>query len=245
MEGILVRGRPSGDWTSRQYRWHLRSRWFAGEDPGWEPVGEDVSGQALEVREEARLARQRALVTSQWAPLTAKEASVELVRQWLGRFGPATFKDLKWWTGWRTPQLRAALAGLDVAVVDLGGKPGLVLADDLDPVPPPEPWAALLPSLDPTPMGWKEREWFVGPHQLMLFDRNGNIGPTVWVDGRIVGGWAQRSDGTVVAQLLEDIGSDRVALVEAEVERLQKLMGDIVVKPSFSTPLQRTLANSE
>ena len=34
-----------------------------------------------------------------------------------------------------------------------------------------------------------------GPHATDLFDRNGNAGPTIWVDGRIVGGWAQAGDG--------------------------------------------------
>ena len=36
---------------------------------------------------------------------------------------------------------------------------------------------ALLPALDPTPMGYVERDWFLGPHAPALFDRSGNIGP--------------------------------------------------------------------
>ena len=36
-------------------------------------------------------------------------------------------------------------------------------------------------------MGWKERDWFLGEHAEPLFDRNGNAGPTVWRDGRVVG----------------------------------------------------------
>ena len=54
------------------------------------------------------------------------------------------------------------------------------------------PWVALLPGLDSTVMGWKERAWFLGGHQHALFDVNGNAGPTVWCNGRIVGGWAHR-----------------------------------------------------
>ena len=34
----------------------------------------------------------------------------------------------------------------------------LVHPDDTDPVDVPEPTAALLPALDPTPMGWKQRD---------------------------------------------------------------------------------------
>ena len=67
------------------------------------------------------------------------------------------------------------------------------------------------PSLDPTVMGWKEREWYLGDHAPALFDRAGNAGPTVWWDGRIVGGWVQRRDGEVVYRLLEDVGGDALA----------------------------------
>ena len=82
-----------------------------------------------------------------------------------------------------------------------------MLADDLEPEPAPEPWVALLPALDPTAMGWKERDWYLGEHAALLFDSNGNVGPTVWSDGRIVGGWGSGEDGEVVYRLLEDIGA--------------------------------------
>ncbi len=57
----------------------------------------------------------------------------------------------------------------------------------------------------------------------MLFDVNGNAGPTVWWDGRVVGGWSQRRDGEIVYRLLEDVGADAVAAVEAEVARIDGL----------------------
>ncbi len=108
------------------------------------------------------------------------------------RVRPRPVTDLKWWTGWNAGDVKKALALLDVTEVDLGGNTGIVLSDDLEPAPEPEPWAALLPALDATPMGWQERGWFLGGHGLTLFDRNGNIGPSIWWDGRVVGGWAQR-----------------------------------------------------
>ena len=100
--------------------------------------------------------------------------------------------DLKWWTGWTLTQTRAALGAIEAVEVDLDGMPGFVLPGDLEPEPEPEPWAAFLPSLDPTVMGWKERDWYLGEHAATLFDRNGNAGPTVWWNGRVVGGWAGR-----------------------------------------------------
>jgi hypothetical protein len=91
-------------------------------------------------------------------------------------------------------------------------------------------------------MGWKEREWYLGPHAGLLFDRSGNAGPTVWRDGRVVGGWAQRRDGEVAVRLLEDVGADARAAVEAEAERLAAWLGDARVTPRFRTPLERELS---
>jgi hypothetical protein len=117
-----------------------------------------------------------------------------------------------------------------------------MLADDVEPVERPSPSAALLPTLDPTTMGWKERGWYLGPHERALFDANGNAGPTVWWDGRIVGGWSQRCDGEIIFRLLEDVGADGVAAVEAEAERLAAWVGDARFTPGFLPPFQRALA---
>ncbi|HEU5108935.1 MAG TPA: winged helix DNA-binding domain-containing protein [Micromonosporaceae bacterium] len=171
------------------------------------------------------------------------EARVELVRRWLASFGPGTLTDLRWWTGWTAGETRKALARLDPVEVDLeGGGTGLVLPGDTEDPGPAEPWAALLPALDPTAMGWAERAWYLGSHQGALFDRSGNIGPTIWCDGRIVGGWGQRRDGSIAYRLLEEVGAERTALVAAEVERAAAWFGGVVTTPRFRTPLERELS---
>jgi hypothetical protein len=180
------------------------------------------------------------------AELPVEAARVELVRRWLRAFGPGTIADLRWWTGWTAGHVKQALNTIGPVEVDLdgstgGGSTGLVLPDDLEPTPAPEPWVALLPALDPTAMGWSERSWYLGAHAPALFDRSGNVGPTVWSDGRIIGGWAQRADGEVVYRLLEDVGSDTVAAVEAAAARLAKWIGPVRVVPRFRTPLEREL----
>jgi hypothetical protein len=159
------------------------------------------------------------------------EARAELIRRWLAAYGPGTAADLKWWTGLTLTQIRKALAETDVERVELDGEDGYVLADDVDPVPEPAPWVALLPALDPTVMGWTGRTWYLGEHGPLLFDRNGNAGPTVWCDGRVVGGWAQRADGEVVYRLLEDIGSEAASEVEAEAARLTSWLGPVRLGP--------------
>src|SRR5207244_6902270 len=204
---------------------------------------------------EGRIVRARprgAWTSSQWrwvpaaswlpAPLPLLEpeaACAELARRWLRAYGPARVADLKWWSAWTLAQTRAALAAIGAVEVDLDGTPGVVLPDDVEREPQPEPWAALLPALDPTVMGWKERSWYLGEHGPALFDRSGNAGPTVWWNGRIVGGWAALRDGRVAFRLLEDVGADALAAVEAEAARLGAWLGETNLTPRFGTPLER------
>jgi hypothetical protein len=111
-------------------------------------------------------------------------------------------------------------AAIAAVAVDLDGVEGWLLAGDLDPTPESGHWVALLPALDPTTMGWKERDWYLGEHRPVLFDSNGNAGPTIWVDGRIVGGWAVRPAGEVVTRLLRDVGRETERTVDAEAAAL-------------------------
>ncbi|MFF8292627.1 winged helix DNA-binding domain-containing protein [Streptomyces sp. NPDC016309] len=173
------------------------------------------------------------------------EARATLTRAWLASHGPATEEDLKWWTGWKVTDVRRALAAVGAVPVDLDhGATGHVLPDDTAPTAPPAPWAAFLPALDPTPMGWQHRDWYLPPaHRAALFDRSGNIGPTVWWNGRVVGGWSQRPDGEPVWRLLDpDPGRDALTAIAAEAARLHAWLGTTRVTPRFRTPLERELS---
>lgn len=174
--------------------------------------------------------------------LPVEESRAELVRHWLASFGPGTAADLKWWTGWTAGQVKQALAIIEPIEVDLDGQTGLMLADDADTEDAPEHWVALLPALDATAMGWSERSWYLGKQaETALFDRSGNIGPTIWSDGWIVGGWAQRPTGEIVYRLFQDAGRDVVAEVENRAARLADWIGAVRVTPRFRTPLEREL----
>ncbi|MEU3844218.1 winged helix DNA-binding domain-containing protein [Streptomyces sp. NPDC028635] len=223
VEGKVVRGRPLGSWTSSQFRWAP-----APAHPELDAAG----------------------------------AQAELLRRWLAVCGPATEADLKWWTGWRVTEVRRALTAIGAREVALDEGTGYVLAGDEEPggqkpggqkpgggkpagEGTAEPWAALLPGLDPTAMGWQQRDWFLAPGlRPALFDRSGNVGPTVWWDGRVVGGWAQRPDGEIVWRLLEKdgVGREAEAAIAAEAERLRGWVGTTRVTPRFRTPLERELA---
>jgi Winged helix DNA-binding domain len=207
-EGLIVRTRPLGTWTSGQYRWATVEHWL---------------GAPLAEIDHAR-------------------ACSELLRRWLRSFGPATMTDIRWWTGWTAAQAKATLAALEAATVRMGDDAGYVLPDDLEPVGDVDPWVALLPGLDPTTMGWKDRGWYLGDHAAELFDRNGNAGPTVWANGRAVGAWGQTERGDVVVELFARLDAASRRRLDAERARLAAWLGDVRIRPRFATPLGKELA---
>ena len=172
------------------------------------------------------------------------EAAARLARLWLHAYGPARLDDLRWWTGWTVRRTRDALAALDtVDVVLEDGSPGVRLAADDDPPGPTEPWVALLPAFDPAAMAWSHRDHVLGEHRAQVHDRNGNAGPTIWADGRVVGGWAQRADGEVVTELFEDVGGEAATAVEERAAALTALLGDVrlTVRARGWTPVEQRL----
>ncbi len=130
-EGSVLRGRPLGSWIGSQYRWSAVSRSLPG--------GLDT--------------------------MTTRAGAAELLQHWLERFGPGTEADIRWWTGWTAGQTRRALADVGAEQINLeDGSAGWVAAGDGQPMAEteaPEPWVALLPGLDPSAMGWKQRHWYL------------------------------------------------------------------------------------
>ncbi|HKY16433.1 MAG TPA: winged helix DNA-binding domain-containing protein [Microthrixaceae bacterium] len=256
LDGIARLGSPTGSQLTRAVP-ELQAKLTVGEGKKWGgTVG--VTTRVLTILSaEGRIRRGRpASWTSsrhRWEPARplsdlpdAATATTGLVRRWLAAFGPGTETDLAWWTGLGLLKVRAALAALGVVEVDveLGDgtvSTGYLLSDDLDRVTSPGPWAAFLPWLDPATMGWKQRDWYVGPHADAVFDTAGNGGPTVWWNGRIVGGWAQLPDGAVVHRLLEDVGSDAGRAIERRGAQLQAWLDGTVVVPRFPAPLEKAL----
>ena len=199
------------------------------------PLGSWISGQYRWARTETWLGQ----------PLPAidhAEACAELLRRWLRAFGPGTITDIRWWTGWTARLATTTLRDVGAVEVKLDGGTGYVLSDDLEPPARSKAWVALLPSLDPTVMGWKERAWYLGERGGELFDRNGNAGPTVWADGWVVGGWGQAEDGEIRIELLERVDARTRKRIDAERERLRTWLGEVRIKTRFPTPVERRLA---
>jgi hypothetical protein len=190
-----------------------------------------------------RWASMRSWLGEEISPPAEAEGVARLVEEWLRAFGPGTEADIKWWLGSTVSAVRRALAALGAVEVDLDGRTGYLLSDDLEASEPVEPWTALLPPLDPTTMGWYERDWYLAPHRAQLFDTSGNAGPTAWWDGRIVGGWRQGDGGEVELQLLEGIGAEGLRALTREAERLTEWFGGTRVLPRFPSPLSKQRAS--
>jgi hypothetical protein len=192
-----------------------------------------------------KLSRPRWTTTADWLgehpePLHEAEGYAALVAAWLRAFGPGTEADLVWWLGATKAAVRRALA--DVAAVEVsldGGGTGWLLPDDVDRVPAPGPWAALLPALDPSTMGWKERRFHLGPHTEHVFDRNGNGGPTAWWDGRVVGVWCQDDDGRVEVVPLTPLPAAARRGLEEKAEELTAWLDGDVVRSLYLSPRAR------
>ena len=208
-EGRIVRGIPTGPWTSRHHRWEPVDRWWPDGLP----------------------------------ELKAEESQRELAGRWLARFGPATAEDLRWWTGWNKTTVRLALSGLPAEEVDLHGETGIALADDHDhgDRATDSPVATLLPALDPTPMGWKQRDWLFGIPQHLLFDSRGNIGPSLWWDGEIIGSWTVTPAGEIRTAVVADRGAAARAAILDAAARLDTRLHGAVITPAIRTPLERSL----
>lgn len=193
------------------------------------------------------VSRNRWALTEDWlgAPIrdmTAAEGTAALTREWLRCFGPGTIDDIKWWMKSTVAAVKQALTDLEAVAVEIDGRSGWVLPDDVDDTPDTGDWVALLPPLDSTTMAWTHRDWYLGDHKSQIFDSVGNAGPTVWHNGHIVGGWAQRANGEVVTKLLEDIGGEARGAVDAKAAALTEWFDGKRVLIRFPSPLSKSLA---
>jgi len=213
-EGEIVRTRPTGTWVNGAYTYAPAASWVEGGLHGW----------------------------------SERDAARELALRWLRRFGPGTAADLQWWTGWTVATTRTALADCGAVEVRLAGAGaddlGYVVPGDEEPVPPVEPWVALLPALDPTTMGWKQRAWYLPAECAETFDRMGNAGPTVWVDGRVVGAWVQAPDGEIRTRLCADVAADRQREVVRRAEELSEMIGSTRFTVRFPSILSAMLLST-
>jgi len=123
---------------------------------------------------------------------------LEVVRLHLRSYGPATRRDVAWWSGLGLRQVDALLERLDVTWRD--GPGGQAYADVSDPGAPRElSGVRLLPEFDAVLCGYdpKARDRFVDPdhHEQLWHQSNGYMLAPLLVDGRIGGYWRIEGSG--------------------------------------------------
>jgi hypothetical protein len=126
------------------------------------------------------------------------EALAELTRRYLSSHGPATVKDLSWWSGLTMKDLRGALASMgdEVKTDEVGGLELWSPADDPD-GPSPARGVHLLQTYDEIVVGYSESRFLGDPQneraRAAWFDRNFPSGVFL-LNGRIGGLWRRRAE---------------------------------------------------
>ena len=126
-----------------------------------------------------------------WEKVPAEQGATILAERYLSAFGPASVADFAQFTLLKQATARAAME--QAAPVRLEGPDGLKLFDvpgrgvpDGD-LPAP---ARLLGMWDSTLLAYRERDRIVPPeYRPVVIRRNGNVLPTILVDGHVAGVW--------------------------------------------------------
>jgi hypothetical protein len=145
-------------------------------------------------------------------PVFDRERAVaELARRYLAGHGPASDRDLAYWSGLPLRDARAGLAAIASALSRREG--GLVdLARRAAAAELPSP--RLLGSYDPVLHGWTSREALLGEHDRSIADM-GLFRPFALVGGRGVATW-RLAGGEVTLQPLQALAATDRAALEAD-----------------------------
>jgi hypothetical protein len=156
-----------------------------------------------------------------WAPrpanLDREQALVEVTRRYFTSHGPATAYDFSWWSGLTMRDVRAGLEGagpdLEQHAVD-----GNTYWGPADQRPGKGPSGHLLPPFDEYLVAYRDRSAALkGRSQASLgFEL---LGPTIVIDGRVVGTWKRKMNKervVVEARAFDSFSNaDTAAIAEA------------------------------
>lgn len=157
------------------------------------------------------------------------DALRHLVRRSIECFGPLSARDIAQFTILRAPVVSTTLASMDDELVQHEGPSGAVMFDTVDgriptgdtPAPP-----RLLGMWDSTLLAFADRsrvipdEW--RPH---IIRRNGDVLPTVLVDGHVAGVW-RMVDARVEVSAFRDLESGVWSALADEAEGLRSFVAD-------------------
>jgi hypothetical protein len=121
-------------------------------------------------------------------PVERDPALAELALRYLAGHGPATDRDLAYWSGLALRDARAGLKAIGSELVEQDGLVSLKRKKQTWALPPPR----LLGAFDPVLLGWKSREAVLGSDAPAVVT-GGLFRPFAIVGGRAAGTWAIRS----------------------------------------------------
>jgi Winged helix DNA-binding domain len=121
--------------------------------------------------------------------LTRDEALAELTRRYFASHGPASLADFVWWSGLTTNDARTGIALLDRELRKLSIEKTTYWSSDGRPGSQRNAGAHLLPAYDEYTVAYKNREIVFHPDAASQLSAWGVLGPTIIVDGKIVGTW--------------------------------------------------------
>jgi hypothetical protein len=165
------------------------------------------------------------------APTVGPEESAAalqvLLRRYLAGFGPASTADLAAFALVRMPLARAAVQAVAAELEELEGPDGAVLYDlpgaprpDEDTPAPPR----LLPMWDSVLLAHADRTRLVRPeHRPLVARANGDVLPTLLVDGRVAGVW-RPADGGIEATAFTPLSADVWAALAEEARSLHAFL---------------------
>ena len=157
-----------------------------------------------------------------------REAAALLVRRYLAGYGPASRADLLRFSGLRVKDVQAGFEELESQLIELESDDGRMLFDlRRAPRPPadtPTP-IRFLPEWDHLILGFDDRRRVLPPeYQAAVIQKNGDVRPTVLVDGVVAGLWRFEA-GRVVLEPFAPLPRQVRREVEDEAGRLAAFLG--------------------
>ena len=179
-----------------------------------------------------------------WSLPRPESAWREMVRRYLGAYGPAGREEFgRWWGMQPAPAGRVLRAsGDELTEVDIEGHRAWALSDDLlslsKPVRHPPP-PRLLPAFDVYVVGTRPRASLVAARfENLVFRKAGWISPVLLVGGSAAGVWSHERKGARIEVTVTPFGKLRAAdkkAITAEADGLGRFL-DAPVSVSFQAP---------
>jgi hypothetical protein len=171
-------------------------------------------------------------------PMGEREAAMHIVRQYLRSFGPATERDIAWWTGLGQVSAHIALQHMrgEVIRVQIANRLEnfLILNTEVgscqQETPLRQPVVNLLPSHDPYLLGYQDRSRYIDArHVEWAFDQTGNVTSTIVLNGRVIGVWDLIAENCLMKLFLFQAVSDEV---RAGIETAAQKIGGFMCRAS-------------